>query len=65
MSPYTTADESVRLTFVPETVTALTVRALEFTVTENEEAAGITFARFVLKVMSSNVGVEFSIPELR
>ena len=54
----------VRETFVPETATEDTVLAVELTLTVKAEAAGTTFARVMLKVISRTYGVAFAIREL-
>ena len=51
-------------TFVPETDTDDTVLVVELTVTLKAEAAGMIFARVMLKVISRTDGVALAISEL-
>jgi hypothetical protein len=65
ISPEKTAAESLRVTFVPDNETEVTVLAIELTITEKEDAAGLDLldnAR--LYVMTREDGAEFSITEL-
>jgi hypothetical protein len=54
----------VRVTFVPETATELTVLAVELTLTEKDEAAGTMLARAMLYVITKTEGEALSITEL-